>query len=156
MTPSVAAFNLIKQFEGYATVLPDGRCGAYPDPGSGGDPWTIGFGSTGHGIAKGTIWTRQQAEERLEADVIKFAQGVASAVAEGAATAQNEFDALVSFAYNLGLGNLQSSTLLKKHRAGDKANAASEFLKWNKASGHVMAGLTRRRAAEAALYKGAV
>ncbi len=151
---SPAAFAIIKEFEGYARALPDGRCQAYPDPGSGGDPWTIGFGSTGPGIAKGVIWPRRQAEERLEADVIKFAAGVAKRLEGGAATSQGEFDAMVSLAYNVGLGNFESSTLLRKHKAGDKAGAAAEFAKWNKASGRVMAGLTRRREAEARLYRG--
>lgn len=155
LKPSVACFNLIKSFEGYARKLPNGDCAAYPDPGSGGDPWTIGYGSTGHGIAKGVVWTAQEAEARLEADVIRFAAGVASAVAGGAATAQGEFDAMVSLAYNIGLGNFKTSTVLRKHRAGDKAGAANAFTAWNKAAGHVMTGLTRRREAEAALYRGA-
>jgi len=58
----------------------------------------------------------------------------------------------VSFAYNVGVGNLQSSTLLKKHKAGDYRGAVAEFAKWNKAAGKVLPGLTKRRAAEAALY----
>ena len=154
LRPSPACFAIIKEFEGYARRLPDGRCQAYPDPASGGDPWTIGFGSTGPGIKRGVIWTRQQAEERLEADVIRFAIGVAKKLEGGAATSQGQFDSLISLAYNVGLGNFQSSTLLKKHRAGNKAGAAAEFAKWNKAAGKVMAGLTRRRAAEAQLYRG--
>ena len=59
---------------------------------------------------------------------------------------------MVSFAYNVGVGNLSASTLLKKHKAGDFKGAAAEFARWNKAAGKVMTGLTRRRAAEAALY----
>ena len=70
----------------------------------------------------------------------------------GAPTTQHQFDAMVSFAYNVGPGNLSTSTLLKKHKAKDFAGAAAEFAKWNKADRKVMAGLTRRRAAEAALY----
>lgn len=152
LRPSVGAFNIIKEFEGYARALPNGDCQAYPDPGSGGDPWTIGFGSTGHGIAKGVVWTRQMAEARLEADVIKFAGGVAQRIG-GAATTQGQFDAMTSLAYNIGLGNFESSTVLRKHKAGDNANAANAFGSWNRAAGHVMPGLTRRRAAEAALYR---
>lgn len=154
MTPSPACFDIIKKFEGYALEMPDGRCKAYPDPGSGGDPWTIGYGSTGHGIVKGAIWTRQEAEARLEADVIRFAAGVASAVTGAPSTAQRELDAMVSLAYNIGLADFQKSTVLRKHLIGDKIAAANAFAAWNKASGHTMAGLTRRRAAEAALYKG--
>jgi GH24 family phage-related lysozyme (muramidase) len=155
MNPSTACFDLFKSSEGYARALPDGRCQAYPDPGSGGDPWTIGFGSTGHGIVKGTVWTRQEAETRLEADVIRFAAQVASAVNGGAATSQNEFDAMVSLAYNIGFGNFSGSTVLRKHRSGDKTGAASAFAAWNRAAGHVMPGLVKRRAAEAAMYRGA-
>ena len=65
---------------------------------------------------------------------------------------QNQFDALVSFAFNLGTGNLRNSTLLKKLNKDDFENAANEFLKWDMASGHQMAGLTRRRKAERALF----
>ncbi len=65
---------------------------------------------------------------------------------------QNEFDALVSFTYNLGAGNLLSSTLLKKLNAGDKAGAANQFDVWNKAGGKVLQGLVTRRAAEKDLF----
>ena len=140
------ALSLIKQFEGC-------RLTAYPDPGTGGDPWTIGWGSTGPGIAKGMTWTQAQADQRLVEDVSKFAAGVDKALA-GAAVTTKQKGALVSFAYNVGLANLGSSTLLKKHRAGDYAGAAAEFAKWNKAAGKVLPGLTRRRAAEAAMYAG--
>lgn len=154
LAPSPACFDIIKRFEGLAKKRPDGRIEAYPDPGSGGDPWTIGYGSTGPDVKRGTVWTLQECEARLEADVIRFAAKVDALVAGGAATSQNEFDALTSFAYNLGAGALKSSTLLKKHRAGNKAGAAGEFLRWDKAAGHTMAGLTRRRHAESDLYRG--
>ncbi len=151
MTPSSACISLVQQFEGCAKKQPDGSFAAYPDPGSGGDPWTIGWGSTGPDIKPGMVWTQQQCDDRLTADLTKFATGVNAAVGT-AATTQHQFDALVSFAYNVGLGNLQSSTLLKLHKAGDYAGAAAQFARWNKAAGKVLAGLTRRRAAEAALY----
>lgn len=151
--PSRAAYEIIKQFEGYATALPDGSCKAYPDPASGGDPWTIGYGSTGPDIRRGTVWTQQQAQARLEQDVHAFAKGVADRIGD-ADTDQHEFDAMVSLAYNIGLGNFGGSTLLKKHKAGDKTGAANEFGKWRMAAGRVMKGLVRRREAEAALYRG--
>lgn len=151
MLPSEACLALIQQFEGYAKALPDGGAIAYPDPATNGPPWTIGWGSTGPDIHRGTVWTRAQCEARLAEDVAKFSTGVTAAIGD-APTAQHQFDAMVSFAYNVGLANLKSSTLLKRHRAGDYAGAAAEFWKWNKAAGRVMAGLTRRRAAEAALY----
>lgn len=153
MQPSAAGISLIQEFEGCARKRPDGSYDAYPDPGTGGDPWTIGWGSTGSDIARGLVWTQQQCDERFAQDVDKFAQRVAAAIGS-AATTQNQFDAMTSFSYNVGIGNLQSSTLLKKHKAGDYAGAAAEFAKWNKAAGKVLPGLVRRRAAEAALYSG--
>jgi GH24 family phage-related lysozyme (muramidase) len=69
-----------------------------------------------------------------------------------APTSQHQFDAMVSFAYNIGVANLAGSTLLKLHKAGDFAGAQQQFGRWNKAAGKVLPGLTRRRAAEAALY----
>ncbi len=138
------ALSLIKPFEGCELK-------AYPDPGSGGDPWTIGWGATGEGIRKGVTWTQVQADQRLVEDVTRFAKGVDAALGGSAATARQK-GALVSFAYNVGVGNLLSSTLLKKHKAGDYAGAAAEFAKWNKAAGKVLNGLTKRRAAEAAVY----
>jgi lysozyme len=151
--PSARAVALIQQFEGCAKKRPDGALDAYPDPGTGGDPWTIGWGSTGPDIHKGTVWTQAQADQRFKDDLYAFAAKVAGLV-DGAATSQNEFDALCSLAYNIGLGNLASSTLLRLHKAGDKAGAAEQFARWDKAAGRVMAGLTRRRAAEADLYRG--
>ncbi len=150
---SSKGIDLIKSFEGYAKARADGGCEAYPDPGSGGDPWTIGFGSTGADIRKGTVWTRQQADDRFRAHVEEFAAGVRRLLG-GAATTQGEFDALVSLAYNIGLGNLSTSSLLALHKAGDKGGACGQFQRWNRAAGRVMAGLTRRRAAEAELYAG--
>lgn len=153
LKPSDAAFALIKSFEGLHKVRPDGRIEAYPDPGSGGDPWTIGYGSTGADIKRGTVWTRQEVDARFDSDLIAFANGVAKLV-DGGATSQNEYDSLISFAYNVGLGALGSSTLLKKHKAGDKAGAAREFAKWINAGGRPMKGLIRRREAESKLYRG--
>jgi lysozyme len=151
MQPSAAGISLIQEFEGCARKRADGSYDAYPDPGTGGDPWTIGWGSTGSDIARGLVWTQQQCDDRFTRDVDNFAARVEAALG-GAATTQHQFDAMVSFAYNLGLGNLESSTLLKKHKAGDYAGAAAEFGKWDKAAGKVLPGLVRRRAAEAALY----
>ena len=152
MNPSDACSSLIKQFEGCAKKRSDGSFEAYPDPGTGGDPWTIGWGSTGQDIKRGTVWNQKQCDDRFNEHVGQFAQGVAKAVGSSA-TSQHQFDAMVSFAYNVGLGNLQSSTLLKKHKAGDYAGAAAEFGRWNKAAGKVLPGLTRRREAEAQLYR---
>ncbi|MBO9712617.1 lysozyme [Sphingomonas sp.] len=151
MTPKDPGLDLIKEFESCQTDLKNGSFQAYPDPASGGAPWTIGWGTTGKDVKKGVVWTRQQCDDRFASDMAVFAKGVTDQLA-GAATSQNQFDALVSFAYNVGIGNLGRSTLLRLHKAGNFAGARAEFAKWNKAKGQVMAGLTRRRAAEAALY----
>jgi lysozyme len=151
MSPGECCTKLIQQFEGCAKRRPDGSFEAYPDPGSGGDPWTIGWGSTGPDIKPGVVWTQAQCDARFAEHVAEFGTGVAAAIGD-AATTQNQFDAMVSFAYNVGLGNFGSSTLLRKHKAGDYAGAAAEFAKWNKAAGKVLPGLVKRRAAEAALY----
>jgi lysozyme len=153
MDPSNACKSLVQQFEGCAKKRPDGMFEAYPDPGSGGDPWTIGWGSTGSDIKRGVVWNQKQCDDRFSDHLAEFARKVQAALG-GAPTTQKQFDAMVSFAYNVGVGNLQSSTLLKKHKAGDYAGAAAEFAKWNKAAGKVLPGLTRRRAAESALYGG--
>lgn len=152
MTPSDNCLSLVQQFEGCAKKQPDGSFMAYPDPGTGAEPWTIGWGSTGDDIAKGTVWSQAQCDARLDKDVTGFSAQVSSALGS-AATSQNQFDALVDFAYNVGIGNLQKSTLLKLHKAGDYAGAAAEFPKWNKAAGKVLPGLVKRRAAEQALYQ---
>lgn len=153
MTPGPACIALIQQFEGCAKKQADGSFIAYPDPGTGGDPWTIGWGTTGMDVKQGSVWTQQQCDDRLTSDLTSFAAKV-SAVLGAAQTSQHQFDALVSFAYNVGVGNLSSSTLLKLHKVGDFAGAAQQFARWNKAAGKVLPGLTKRRAAEAALYAG--
>lgn len=144
--PSKRGIALMHQFEGC-------KLDAYPDPGSSnGDPWTIGWGATGPGISRGVRWTQEQADARFEEDLARFAIGVVRLLGS-ARTTQPQFDALVSFAYNVGLSALERSTLLRKHKAGDYAGAAAEFGRWNKNDGDVMRGLTRRRAAEADLYR---
>jgi GH24 family phage-related lysozyme (muramidase) len=141
--------KLIQQFEGIARLRADGRVEAYPDPGTGGVPWTIGWGSTGPGIGPGTIWTRAHCDARLARDLERFAQEVDRALGD-APTVACQFDALVSFHYNTGA--IGRATLTRKHCSGDHAGAAAEFLRWNRAGGKVLKGLTRRRAAEAELY----
>lgn len=138
----------IKPFEGYAKRLPDGSCTAYPDPASGGDPWTIGYGSTGKGIVKGTVWTQEQALEALEDHLRYFLKGLYLLSPSLRLQPVKRVAALLSFVYNLGLGAYRVSTLKKRVDAGDWAGAREEIVKWDKASGKVMKGLTRRRQAE--------
>ena len=148
---------LIKRFEGCAKRRTDGAFEAYPDPGTGGEPWTIGWGATGrdlvHGgrIAKGTVWSAAECDARLENDLARYAAEVAAAIGE-APTSQRQFDAMVSFHYNTGA--IARATLTKKHRAGDYEGAAREFARWRFAGGRVMRGLEKRRAAESSLYRG--
>lgn len=151
-----AGIALMHKWEGCARKLPDGRYKAYPDPGSAdGKPWTIGWGSTGPGIGPDTIWTQQQCDDRFENDIIAYADEVSNAIGD-APTSQNQFDALVSFSYNVGGDAFKRSTLLRKHRDGDYDGAAVEFGRWNKNDGKVMRGLTNRRADEAELYRRSV
>ena len=148
MTPGQDAVKLVRYFEGCKLT-------AYPDPVSGGDPWTIGWGSTGPDIRHGVVWSQAQCDARLVQDLAKFGAKVAGLIGS-ATTSQNQFDAMVDFAYNLGLGNFHSSTLLKLHIAGNYAAAAQEFVKWDKAGGHEVKGLKIRRMTEAKLYAGPV
>ncbi len=140
---------LIKRFEGCARLRTDGLVEAYPDPGSGGAPWTIGWGATGSGIGPGTVWTRAECDARLERDLKIYARDVALALGSAPRT-QAQFDAMVSFHYNTGA--ISRATLTERHISGNLAGARKEFARWNKASGRVLKGLTRRRSAEAALY----
>ena len=141
------AIESLKATEGF-------RLKAYPDPGSrDGNPWTIGYGATGPGIRRGVVWTKQQADERLVRDVRRFEDQV-ERILGSTPTSQSQFDALVHFAYNIGTGAFQRSTLLKKHRRGDYRGAEREFHRWNKNDGRVMRGLVRRRKIEAAMYRG--
>lgn len=147
---SPAGLALIKRFEGCARARTDGRFEAYPDPGTGSDPWTIGWGATGKGIGPATVWTQAECDARLERDLARFARDVSRALSD-APTSPEQFDALVSFHYNTGA--IAKATLTKQHKAGRFDEAAQEFGKWVHAGGRRMNGLVRRRAAEAALYR---
>ena len=147
MQVSDAGIELIKSFEGF-------RANAYPDPKSGGDPWTVGYGSTkfpsGRPVKQGDKVTPAQAELYLREDVKKFANSVDTLVT--APLKQCQYDALVSFVYNLGATNFRNSTLLKKLNAKDYKGAADEFLRWVSQGSSVEAGLRRRRTAERSLF----
>lgn len=150
---SAAGLKLIRSFEGCEKRIKPGRFKAYVDPVG---ILTIGWGhtnATGRQFKTGEVWTQAECDAALREDMGTFEAGVRSLVKVRLEPCQ--FDALVSFAYNCGIGNLRSSTLLRKVNKGDHAAAAREFAKWNKAGGRVMRGLTRRRAAEATLFQGA-
>lgn len=149
-TVSAEGVSLIKRFEGCARRRDDGLIEAYPDPATGDRPWTIGWGATGPDIGPGTVWTQAQCDLRLDSDLARHAREVKQAIGH-APTSQSQFDALVSFHYNTGA--IARATLTRRHIAGDHDAAAREFARWNRAAGRTLAGLTRRRAAEAALYR---
>tara|TARA_R110002050_G_scaffold178087_2_gene311297 strand:- start:25 stop:453 length:429 start_codon:yes stop_codon:yes gene_type:complete len=140
MTPSNDCIDMVKHFEGFKAV-------AYLCPAN---VWTIGYGRTKN-VKDGDITSMPQATRDLEEELVEFGNQVQRVV--DVELSQNEFDALTSWTYNLGVGNLQSSTLLKKLNAGDKDSVPSEMLRWNKAAGKVLAGLTTRRQAEADLWE---
>jgi lysozyme len=132
-------FDLTKQFESC-------RLTAYPDPGTGGVPFTVGYGHTGADIHEGMTITQEQADLYLAEDVQKAVDEVNAKVHTD--LSQEEFDALVDFVFNVGAGNFNNSTLLKCINAGDMEGAARQFDRWDKSDGRVLAGLVRRRQAE--------
>lgn len=139
MNISSNGINLIKRFEGCALK-------AYPD--AVGIP-TIGYGSI-VGVHMGMEISQEQAEERLHKDLEPVIYGINKCVL--VPINQNQFDALCSFSFNLGIGALKKSTLLKLLLSKEYDLAANEFLKWNKAGGKTLPGLTKRREAEKELF----
>jgi lysozyme len=137
---SSAGLALTKQFEGCELKAYQDQVGV----------WTIGYGHTGTDVKKGLTITEEQASTLLAADVAWAVTCVNKSVK--VAINQNQFDALVDFVFNLGCANLGQSTLLRLLNSGDSSNAAKEFLRWNRAGGKVVAGLTRRRQAEMDLF----
>lgn len=142
MKTSGAGISLIQHFEGVR--LRAYKCSA--------GVWTIGYGHTA-GVKEGRSIDSDTADRLLRGDVAMVEKQV-EAVLRRPIT-QSQFDALVSFTFNLGIGALQKSTLLKKVNEGDFATASDEFLKWNKADGKALEGLTRRRYAERKLFMSA-
>lgn len=113
---------------------------------------TIGYGHTGPDVKAGMVITREEADRLFDRDIERFERQV-SAVAGPVNLRQCQWDALVSFAYNVGIGNLSSSTLLRKVKSNpDNPAIRDEFKKWNKAGGKVLQGLVKRRGWEAELY----
>lgn len=127
---------------------------AYPDPGSrDGNPMTIGYGHVSDGfmkVTRGLTISPKQAEDALEYDLNETAAKVDELVK--VELSDNQFGALVSFAFNVGTGAFAKSTLLKKLNKGDYASVPAELARWTKNDGKVMKGLVNRRAAEAGLW----
>lgn len=139
MTIKPNARRLVAQFEGF-------RGTAYLCPAG---VWTIGYGFTS-GVNPGDVITREDADARLDAELAHFASGVRPLLTRPATP--NQFGAMVSLAFNVGVAAFARSSVLRLHNAGDFAGAARAFALWNKAGGKVLPGLVRRRAAEADLY----
>ncbi|HHH9949123.1 lysozyme [Enterobacter hormaechei] len=144
MQTSDKGISLIKQFEGCKLTAYQDSVGV----------WTIGYGWTqpvdGKPIRAGMTIKQETAERLLKTGLVSYESDVSRLVKVD--LTQGQFDALVSFTYNLGARSLSTSTLLRKLNSGDYAGAADEFLRWNKAGGKVLNGLTRRREAERALF----
>ncbi|EQA1588789.1 lysozyme [Enterobacter hormaechei] len=144
MQTSENGIALIKEFEGCKLTAYQDSVGV----------WTIGYGWTqpvdGKPIRAGMTIKQETAERLLKTGLASYESDVSRLVKVG--LTQGQFDALVSFTYNLGSRSLSTSTLLRKLNAGDYAGAADEFLRWNKAGGKVLSGLARRREAERALF----
>ena len=141
------AQSLIKSFEGC-------RLKAYmPTPN---DRPTIGYGATfnpdGSPVRMGQVWTQAQADDAFDHDIQQYGAKVEKLL-DGCDTDAAQFGALVSLGYNIGLGALGNSTVLRRHKEGKFSAAAEAFGMWNKQAGKVLAGLTRRRNAEAELYR---
>ena len=147
MKMSARGLALLKSFEGF-------RPEAYPDPATGGEPWTIGFGSThladGTKVHKGMKITEAEGEELLRATLARYEKAVLEAVQHP--LTQNKFDACVSLCYNVGPANFHHSSVREHADHGRMRDAANAFLLWDKANHHVMPGLHRRRVAERELF----
>lgn len=144
MSAIAVAAALVRKWEGCKLT-------AYPDPATGGEPYTIGFGATGPGIRKGVTWTQQQADKRLEQDVARFVDGVRSMLKRPAT--DNQLGAMASLAYNVGLAAFGRSTLLRLFNEGKTAAAAQQFGVWTMAAGKRMQGLVNRRADERRVFE---
>lgn len=146
MRMSQAGLDLVKEFEGLRTK-------AYKCPAN---VWTIGYGHTSAAgdpvVGSDLVVTKEQAEQILDRDLRKYENGVKRLVEVG--ITQGQFDALVSFAYNAGVGRLSGSTLLKRVNAGRFDEVPAEFMKWTKGGGKELPGLVRRRRAEVKLWRG--
>ncbi len=141
MKTSAEGLALIKKFEGLE--LEAYKCAA--------GVWTIGYGHT-KDVQPGDVWSESHASHMLEVELEEFEEYINDNVT--VALSQNQFDALVSWVYNLGPANLKASTMLKVLNSGDYEGVPAQIKRWNKAGGKVLQGLIRRREAEALLFIG--
>ena len=140
MKISLEGLSLIKKFEGCKLIAY--KCSA--------GVWTMGYGHT-TGVKEGDVCTQEEAEKLLRGDIFKFEEYVQDSVKVD--LDQSQFDALVAWTFNLGPGNLRSSTMLKKLNNGEYESVPFEMRRWNKAGGKTLDGLIRRRQAESLLFE---
>ena len=140
MNISQEGLSLIKKFEG--CELEAYKCAA--------GVWTIGYGST-KGVKQGDTISQEDADKLLLHEIKEYETYVNDMV--NVDLTQNQFDALVSWVFNLGPANLAASTLLKVLNAKDYEGVPAQIKRWNKAGGKVLQGLIRRREAEALLFQ---
>lgn len=140
MRPSVNSLTLIKRFEGL-------RLEAYEDVGG---KVTIGYGTTGVGIVPGLVISERTANGMLIGDVSRLGEELDKLV--GRSLTQNQYDAIVSFTYNVGLQAFKNSTLLKLIKQGKVYEAADQLMSWDHVDGKEVEGLKARREAERALF----
>ena len=146
-------------FEAYHKKLPNGDCIAYPDPSTvndpvkKGEPWTIGYGSTfdelGAKVKQSDVWTHEKALRAKQAALSMFLAELLKLSPKIVLEPSRRVAAVLSWVYNCGVGNYRISTFRRKVNEGSWEEAAEQCLKWTKANGKVMRGLTRRRKAEA-------
>lgn len=152
---SASGLNLIKSFEGYAKLVAGGDVTAYPDPATGGQPYTIGYGTTsaaiGQPISLGMLISMATAESFLETSI---ANEYLTALNQSVTVplTQNMIDSCLSFIYNIGVGNWSQSSVLSLINQQQWCQAANAFLLWNKANGQVLSALTNRRSKERGLF----
>jgi len=152
MSAPAEAVRVIQSFEGCHRKRADGQVEAYADPAHGWKLPTIGWGSTGPDVTRGAIWSQAQCDARLQADADRFSNGLAR-LSPVLAIEERRRAALVSWAYNLGLGNYSASTLRRKVNERDWPAAAEQCMKWVRAAGVVLPGLVRRRAVESEMLR---
>ena len=126
---------------------------AYPDPASGGTPWTIGYGATGPTIKDGTVWTKQQADINLALRLCSMFANIQPYIPTGAT--DNQIGACISLCYNIGMHAFLHSTLMRMWNDEDDIHdVADQFSRWNMANGKVIEGLTNRRMDEQRVFLG--
>lgn len=143
MNINQAGLDLLKSCESCSLT-------SYPDPGTNGKPYTIGYGATGDDITKGMVVTQEWADNRLQTDLERYELIVKNALSRPATS--NQFSAFVCFTYNVGGSAFRSSTLLKCFNSGDIMGCADQFPNWDMSAGKVLPGLVARRAKERELF----